>query len=144
MPKKTYRTFELKRLTFQFTGKDNTLLEVAFRGGVQTDSTSKYSTSNEEIQNLLEGTSSFNRDFYIESVEDTGNDAAPAPKKIEKAPEPEVKPLTDVKDIRRFRNLVEMKNALEELGIEGLNEMNYMQCKAAAAKLGYDFQIQKK
>ena len=48
-----------------------------------------------------------------------------------------------MKDIRRFHNLVEMRNYMAELGFEGVQEMNYMAAKAAAAKEGYDFQIQK-
>lgn len=144
MPRKTYRTYTLKSQVLRFTKEDETVVEVVFRGGIQVDSTAKYSTRDPEIQEFLENSSCFGRDFYIESVEE---DAAPVTEPVnEKAPvaEPEPEePLTDVKDSRRFRNLVEMRNAIKELGIEIPDDANYMQAKAIAHKEGYDFQIQK-
>ena len=62
--------------------------------------------------------------------------------KVEK-PKAEKPVLAEVKDSRRFRNLVEMKNAMAELGIELEEGANYAKAKAAANKAGYDFQIQK-
>lgn len=144
MSKKTYRTYFLKSLVLHFKEEDGTPIDVTFRGGIQVDSTARYSTSNKKIQKLLEKSSCFGRDFYIEreenltpSAEETGM-LAPASE-----PAPEKAPLTDVKDVKRFHNIVEMRSAMAELGFEGVQEMNYLQLKSAASKEGYDFQIQK-
>lgn len=143
MPKKTYRTYFLKGLDIHVQDEDGKRIEVVFRGGIQIDSTAKFSTSDEKIQNILENLSGFGRDYYLESVQEAAPVAAPAAPKEEDKPAEPKKILADVKDSRRFRNLVEMKNAMAELGISVTPEMNYMSAKAAAAKEGYDFQIQK-
>lgn len=143
MAKKTYRTYRLKGLQLLLPKEDGSWQEVVFRGGIQIDSTAKLSTSDEWLQNQLESLDGFNRDYYLESVEEKEEAKV---KKAESAPAPEKqeeKPLTDVKDIKRFHNLVEMRNYMAELGFDGVQEMNYAQCKAAASKEGYDFQIQK-
>ena len=144
MAKKTYRTFHLKDNKFTFTNKDGRFIEIKFRSGIHTDSTAKYTTSNEEIQEFLEGTASFNRDFYVESVEEIHEVVAPEPVKKVEEEKPEKPQLTDVKDVKRFRNIVEMRSAMAEAGIEGVQDMNYPQLKSAAAKAGYDYQISKK
>ena len=43
-------------------------IEVNFRSGCQIDSTAKFTTSDENLQNALEKCSGFNRDFYLEST----------------------------------------------------------------------------
>ena len=143
MAKKTYRTYYLKNLQLLLKDKEGKRVEVIFRGGIQIDSTSKFSTSDEKLQQMIENCYGFNRDYYLESVREDSKPApveAPAPKKKEEEPE---QPLTDVKDIKRFHNIVEMRNYMAELGFEGVQEMNYMQAKAAASKAGYDFKISK-
>lgn len=145
MPRKTYRTYYLRSLVLRRSEKKNgTPIEIVFRGGIQTDSTAKFSTSNKETQKFLEGLKGFGRDYYIESVEeDAPADAlkTSVPPVEEKTEKPA--PLTDVKDVKRFHNIIEMRAAMAELGFEGVQEMNYMQLKSAASKEGYDFQIQK-
>ena len=151
MPKKIYRTRHLKNLVIRHTDKDGKTIEIVFRGGLHEDSTAKYTTSNEDIQAFLEGISAFGRDYFIESVEETAPVATEpvAAPVVEKVVEPvapkveEVKTLTDVKDVRRFKNLLEMRAAIKELGIEVDDNANYLQCKSIAAKEGYDFQIQR-
>ena len=138
MVKKTYRTYSLKSLSFDLELEDGNQVEVLFRSGIQIDSTAKFTTSNEEVQQLLESRSGFERDYYLESVRET-EEAKPVEVVEPKAETKKV--LTDVKDIKRFKNLVEMRSYMAEIGIEGVSEMNYMQAKAAAAKEGYDFQI---
>ena len=146
--KKTYKTFSLRDNKYHFIGKGGSFVEIQFRGGIHPDSTAKYTTSNEEIQKFLESMAGFNRDFYLESVEEIQQAPMPEPvKKEEKKevkPEPEKLELTDVKDYKRFRNIIEMRSAMEEVGFEGVQEMNYPQLKSAAAKAGYDYQISKK
>lgn len=146
MSKKTYRTFSLKGLQITFKDQEEKRIEIIFRGGLQIDSTAKYTTSDEYIQERLEKSSGFGRDYYLESEVDTNPAPAPAPekKKVEKAPAPEKEIVSEMKDSRRFKNLVEMKNAMKELGIELGDDATYPKAKAAAAAAGYDFQIQKK
>lgn len=145
MPRKTYRTYYLRSLVLRSVKKDGTPLEIVFRGGIQIDSTAKFSTSNEETQKFLEGLRGFGRDFYIESAEEDLTPSVQETGVLPPASEsvPEKAPLTDVKDVKRFHNIVEMRAAMAELGFEGVQEMNYMQLKSAASKEGYDFQIQK-
>lgn len=143
MPRKTYRTYCLRSLVLRSEKKDGTPIEIVFRGGIQIDSTAKFSTSDEETQKFLEGLSGFGRDYYIEKEEsDAPVVETPAPV-VETKAEEEKAPLTDVKDVKRFHNIVEMRAAMAEIGFEGVQDMNYMQLKSAASKEGYDFQIQK-
>lgn len=141
MAKKTYRTYYLKSLNLHLVGEDGNRIVVQFRGGIQIDSTAKYTTRNQFIQELLESGSGFNRDYYIESVQDDDAPVAePAPEKKD-----EEKPvLPEVKGSERFLNLVEMKNRMAELGIELPEDANYQKAKAVANAAGYDFQIKKK
>ena len=143
--KKTYRTFSLKSLQLCLKDKFGESVEVIFRGGIQIDSTAKFTTADPRVQDLVEKCSGFGRDYYIESEREVGEpaDAPVAEKKAEPAKAPEKEVMSDMKDSRRFRNLVEMKNAMKELGIELDDDANYIKAKAAAAKAGYDFQIQR-
>lgn len=144
--KKTYRTFSLKALQLCLHDEFGKSIEVVFRGGIQIDSTSKFTTSDPKIQELMENCSGFGRDYYIESeLELDAPAAAPVEEqKTEPAKAPEKEVMTEMKDSRRFKNLVEMRNAMKELGIEIDDDAPYAKAKAASAKAGYDFQIQKK
>ena len=145
MSKKTYRTFSLKNLQICLKDEEGRRIEIVFRGGIQIDSTAKFVTDDEYLQKRLESSSGFGRDYYLESEVDNNPVQAPAPeKKVEKAPAPEKEIVSGMKDSRRFKNLVEMKNAMKELGIELGDDATYPKAKAAAAAAGYDFQIQKK
>lgn len=53
---------------------------------MQIDSTAKFSTSDEKIQKALENSSCFNRDYYIESVQEDVKEPQP------EAPAEEAKP----------------------------------------------------
>jgi len=141
MARKTYRTYFLKNYVTAVKDKAGHRIEVVFRGGIQVDSTAKFTTEDKDIQKVLESRSGFGRDYYLESTEKT-EEPAPAPVKEEKVAEPE-KPLTDVKDIKRFRNLVEMRAYMAEIGLPVKDDSNYMECKAIASKEGYDFQIKR-
>ena len=127
-----------------FKGKDGKRIEVRFRGGIQIDSTSRFTTENKEIQDYLENCNGFGTDYYIESVKEVDAEK-PEPVKEKKAEKPKVEKeiMDEVKGSERFRNLVEMKNRMAELGISLEDNANYAQAKAAAVKAGYDFQIQK-
>lgn len=124
--------------------EDGNCIEVKFYGGIQIDSTAKFTTKNPKIQELLEKSSGFGRDYYIESVTEDAPVVAEPEEKTEKKAEPVKEIMEEVKGIERFRNLVEMKNRMAELGIELDEDANYQKAKAVAAKAGYDFQINKK
>lgn len=79
MAKKTYKTYYLKGLQLLLTIEPNRTIEVNFSGGIQIDSTAKYSTCNKKVQNALEKCSGFNRDFYLYSVQEDEPAAATAP-----------------------------------------------------------------
>lgn len=68
MAKKTYRTYHLKGLQLLLCDEYGHQMEVTFRSGAQIDSTSKFTTSDENLQKTLESCSGFGRDYYIESV----------------------------------------------------------------------------
>lgn len=141
MTTKVYKAYFLKSLSIDLpNGKT-----IVFRGGIYADSMAKYTTDNPEIQKMLEKSRAFNDTFYLESVqtvEDKPTGTPVQPVKEEKVAEPE-KPLTDVKDIKRFRNLVEMRAYMAEIGLPVKDDSNYMECKAIASKEGYDFQIKR-
>ena len=144
MSRKTYRTYSLKSLQICLKDEDGKRIEIYFRGGIQIDSTAKFVTTDKDIQDRLEKLSGFGRDYYLESEVNTAPVEAPAPEvKVEAAPAPEKEIVNGMKDSRRFKNLVEMKNAMAELGIELEEGATYPKAKAAAAKAGYDFQIKK-
>ncbi len=147
MAKKTYRTYRLKSLNILLKEEDGKRREIVFRGGVQVDSTAKFSTTDEKLQERLESMSGFKRDYYLESVEEKGvpgtepvvNEDAPTPE-----PDGKAEDLGDVKGQKVFHNLPEMRNAMIEAGIEiPEGTSNYLALRAIAKKAGYDYQIQK-
>jgi len=140
MAKKTYRTFYLKSLDYSVKDSKGEKVRVIFRSGAQIDSTAKYSTKDKAIQKGLEALNAFGRDFYLEEVQE---DPKPEEAKvIASSPEPK-KDLVTIKDSRRFRNFVEMKNAMREAGLEVKPNWTYAAACAAAYKQGYDYQIVK-
>ena len=143
MAKKTYRTYQLKGLQLLLCKDDGSWVEVVFRGGIQIDSTAKFVTSDKELQDKLESLDGFGYDYYLESVEEKAEEKVKVVEPAKEVDTPAEKTLTDVKDIKRFHNIVEMKHYMSEIGFKDVQSMNYMQCKAAATKEGYDFQIQK-
>jgi hypothetical protein len=70
MSKKTYRTYHLKGLQILLTDKEGRLKEVNFKKGAQIDSTARYTTNDEWLQKALEKCSGFNRDYYLENVQE--------------------------------------------------------------------------
>ena len=140
MAKKTYRTYTLKSLNIRLKDEDGKRIEAIFRSGIQIDSTAKFTTGDEKVQKALESCRCFGRDFYLESVKEDEVKKV-EPEKEEKK-EADTAPV-DMKDSKRFRNLVEMKNAMREAGIDVKDGWNYASAKEAARKEGYDFQIQK-
>lgn len=139
MAKKTYKTYTLKSLVVRVKDEDGIIHEVEFYGGVHFDSTARAVVSDPKVQELLERTHCFGRDFYIESVrEDSTPVVAEAPK-VEGAEEKSLP--ENFIDSRRFRNLVEMKDALKAAGLKIEDGWNYQQTKKYAYDKGYDYKV---
>ena len=140
MVKKTYKTFFLKSLDMRLVSASGKKVEVVFAGGARFDSTARYTTTDAETQTALEASSGFGRDYYLER---TVNADEPEGVVVASSPEPK-KELATVIDSRRFQNLVEMKSAMTEVGIEVDPQWNYAKCVSVSTKAGYDFQISRK
>lgn len=146
MVTKVYRAYFLKSLSIDLPDGRT----IAFQGGIYADSTAKFTTDNPAIQEQLEASRGFNDTFYLEAAWNDGPETVgadndnPADENVSsQEQEPEKEPLTDVKDVKRFHNIVEMRAAMAELGFEGVQEMNYSQLCSAASQKGYDFKIQR-
>lgn len=145
MPKKIYRTFWLKSLDLHFTGEDGRPIEVVFRGGIQIDSTAKFSTSDEDLQKKIEASSLFNQDFYLESEVATEEEKKAAEKATAKPVEPVAEePITLMIDQKTFRNIQEMRAAMAEyFAEEELAKKNYAALLKLCKEKGLDFTIVK-
>lgn len=114
---------------------------ISFSPGYHFDSTAIYSTIDPEEQEAMESASGFMRDYYLEgeyAVEEEGN----APAVVEEEKVEEIIP-RDMLDSRVFSNLVEMKNALVEKGLDVSKCRSYVQVLALARDNGYDYKVEK-
>jgi hypothetical protein len=143
---KTYRTRELKGYSLHlFIGDSNVRTNILFKRGCTLGSTATYTTSNPEIQNALESLSEFGPTFYIEKKV-VVEDASPVVKKPEVKPEPvieEEKEVVDILDAQTFKNLVELRNALADKGIDVSQITNVKAAESIAKKNGYNYTIEK-
>lgn len=114
MAKKTYRTYHLKGLQILLSDESGRTIEVNFKGGLQFDSTAKFSTTDEKVQEALEKCSGFKRDFYLDSVrEDSPVKAESGERKAESKKETE-------NGERRTENVVKVADKAD--AIEWLKE----------------------
>lgn len=143
MVRKTYKTYRLKSLCIPLTidGKD---VYVVFKGGCKATSTATYSTSDEKIQKELESLLGFGRNYYIDRQVVIGEEEAKidAPKVEEPTPEEE-KEVVDMLDSQTFKNLVELRNALADKGIDVSQITNAKAAENLAKKNGYNYTIDK-
>ena len=143
---KTYRTRELKGLTINFT-IDGKLTPISFKRGCTLGSTATYTTSNPKIQDALESNSSYKIKYYLEREERIGEDKAEAKAvKAAPAPEPEKeeeKEVVDILDAQTFKNLVELRNALADKGIDVSQITNVKAAENIAKKNGYNYTVEK-
>jgi hypothetical protein len=144
---KTYRTRELKGFSVHKT-IDGKLVSVIFKRGCTLGSTSSYTTSDEKIQNMLESLNSFGSDFYI-SEQHTVEEAAPV-EDVKPKVKPETEPVkeeeievVDILDAQTFKNLVELRNALQEKGIDVSQITNVKAAESIAKKNGYNYTVEK-
>lgn len=144
MTKKVYKTKNLKAYSISLT-VDFRPVEINFAGAFHFDSTAAYTTRNPKIQKALESVSAFNRDYFLfEEVDETPVEASEAPKVEEKKEKVEEKVLPkEFIDSKRFRNLVELKEALKAAGVKVEDGWNYNQTKKYAMENGYDYKISK-
>lgn len=142
---KTYRTRELKGFSVH-KAIDGKLVSVTFKRGCTLGSTATYKTSDEKIQNMLESLNSFGSDFYIAEVyTDTVATVEEQPKVT---PEPTIeeaeKEVVDILDVQTFKNLVELRNALQEKGIDVSQITNVKAAESLAKRNGYNYTVEKK
>lgn len=141
---KTYRTRELKGLTLQVFVEKDVRTSIVFKSGCTLGSTATYTTSNPKIQKAIESLSSFGKTFYLEKEVPVDEPAAVV---VKAKPEP-VKPVVeeevvDILDAQVFKNLVELRNALRDKGIDVSQITNVKAGETIARKNGYNYTIEK-
>lgn len=141
---KTYRTRELKGLTLQVFVDGDVRTPITFKSGCTLGSTATYTTSNPKIQKALESLSTYGVTFYLEK-EDKINEGTTAIKtaKVEQEPVQEEDEVVDILDAQTFKNLVELRNALQEKGIDVSQITNVKAAENIARKNGYNYTIEK-
>lgn len=143
---KTYRTRELKGLSLLLLTGNGARISISFKRGCTLGSTATYTTSDPEEQKALEATNDFGRTFYIEKEEKIGEDAQNIDDTIidsdieEQAQEEEV---VDMLDAQTFKNLVELRNALKDKGIDVSQITNVKAAESLARKNGYNYIVKK-
>ena len=143
MTTKTYRTRELKGYVLHLM-IDGKLNSISFKRGCTVGSTATFTTSDPKIQEKLESLKAFGCAFYLEST-NTTNDSAPTATPetvIETAPEQE-KEVVDMLDAQTFKNLVELRNALKDKGIDVSQITNVKAAENIAKKNGYNYTVEK-
>lgn len=144
---KTYRTYALKGLSIPFT-IDGVDVYVTFKRGCTIGSTATYTTANPKIQAALEDLRAFNVTYYLEKVVSVGEEEPVVANAPEVVPVPVVEEeeneVVDILDAQTFKNLVELRNALKEKGIDVSQVTNVKAGEAIAKKNGYNYTVEKK
>lgn len=144
---KTYRTRELKGFSLLLLDENGKRIAISFKRGCTLGSTATYTTEDPVIQKALEATNDFGPTFYIEREERVGEDA-PIASNITAEPNntqqtEEEKEVVDVLDAQTFKNLVELRNALQDKGIDVSMITNVKAAEAVAKKNGYNYTVDK-
>ena len=144
---KTYRTRELKSLSLHLFIDSDVRTPIIFKGGCSLGSTATYTTSDPKIQNALESLKAFGPTFYLAKTEKVGEDAPVdvkvAAPKAETPAQEEEKEVVDILDAQTFKNLVELRNALQEKGIDVSQITNVKAAETIAKKNGYNYTVNK-
>ena len=143
---KTYRTRELKGLSLHVFVDGDKRTPIVFKGGCTLGSTATYTTTDEKIQKAIESLGSFGVTFYLEREDKIGEDE-PVVKTPEVKPETQPEEETEVVDIldaQTFNNLVELRNALTDKGVDVSQITNVKAAEAIAKKNGYNYTVEKK
>lgn len=145
MTTKTYRTRELKGFSVHQT-IDGRLVSITFKRGCTLGSTASYTTSDEKIQNMLESLNSFGSDFYIAEQHTEVVATEVENQKVNPETEPtkeEEKEVVDVLDAQTFKNIVELRRALQDKGIDVSQVTNVKAAENLAKKNGYNYTVEK-
>lgn len=141
---KTYRTRELKGLSLHVFVDGDVRTPIVFKSGCTLGSTATYTTANEKIQKAIEAVDSFNIKFYLEKEERIGEDAPVAEvPEVKQEPVQEEKEVVDILDAQTFKNLVELRNALQDKGIDVSQITNVKAAENIAKKNGYNYTVEK-
>ena len=143
---KTYRTRELKGLSLMLYSSTGARINISFKRGCTLGSTATYTTEDPEEQKALEATNDFGPTFYIEKEEKIGEEA-PSEVKIASKEAPAIEEeneVVDVLDAKTFKNLVELRNALADKGIDVSQITNVKAAENIAKKNGYNYTVEKK
>lgn len=141
---KTYRTRELKGFTINST-IDGKFTPISFKRGCTLGSTATFTTSDPKIQDVLESNSSFNIKYYLEKEERIGEDetmAFDATPTLGTTTEEE-KEVVDILDSQTFKNIVELRRALQDKGIDVSQITNVKAAESLAKKNGYNYTVEK-
>ena len=120
---------------------------ITFKRGCTLGSTATYTTSNPKIQEALESLSEFGPTFYIEK-QVVVNENAPVEEKPKEKEKPataveEEKEVVDMLDAKTFKNLVELRNALQDKGLDVSSLTNVKAAESYARKNGYNYTVDK-
>ena len=143
--RKTYKTYSLKSLVIPFV-IDGKNISVEFKGGCMLGSTATFTTSDEKLQNELESLVLFKRDYYLDKVvaDESAKPASPVAPAAK--PEPvveEEKEVVDILDAQTFKNIVELRRALQDKGIDVSQITNVKAAENIAKKNGYNYTVEK-
>lgn len=143
---KTYRTRVLKGYSLHLFIDSDVRTNITFKRGCTLGSTATYTTSNPKIQEALESLGEFGPVFYIEKQVVVNEDAPveAKPKEKEKpAPVEEEKEVVDMLDAKTFKNIVELRKALEDKGLDVSSLTNVKAAESYARKNGYNYTVDK-
>lgn len=144
---KTYRTRVLKGYSLHLFIDSDVRTNITFKRGCTLGSTATYTTSNPKIQEALESLSEFGPTFYIEK-QVVVNENAPVEEKPKEKEKPataveEEKEVVDMLDAKTFKNLVELRNALQDKGLDVSSLTNVKAAESYARKNGYNYTVDK-
>lgn len=143
---KTYRTRELKGYSLHLFIDSDVRTNIAFKRGCTLGSTATFTTSDPKVQEALESLSEFGPVFYIEKqvvVNETPVEEKPKKKENTAPIEEEEKEVVDVLDAQAFKNLVELRNALKDKGLDVSQLTNVKAAESFAKKNGYNYTVEK-
>lgn len=146
---KTYKTRELKGLTLSLT-IDNKCFPVEFKGGCTIGSTATYTTHDPDVQKAIESLKMYGNEYYLEKeidIESESSEKVNAKSVEEPTPAPvqeEENDVVDVLDAKTFKNLVELRNALQDKGVDVSQITNVKAAESIAKKNGYNYTVEKK
>ena len=142
---KTYRTRELKGFSLLLLDENGKRLSVSFKRGCTLGSTATYTTEDPSIQKALEATNDFGPTFYVEK-EEVVNEEAPIDAKIpanDPVIDEEEKEVVDILDAQTFKNIVELRRALQDKGIDVSQVTNVKAAETLAKTNGYNYTVEK-